>query len=234
MRNEAQPDLETAPADTAPRLIFLHSAASHVPGFEDLVTARAPALARAHCVAPDLLDLARRSGEGPELRQAMRKQIAALAAGPNDLVLCSCSTLGAEAETSGRELGVRVLRLDRALAEAAIARGRRIALLAALDSTAGPTLALFREVATALDASPEITFHLAPGAWPHFEAGDLAAYHAAIEAAARALAPSCDLLVLVQASMAPVVDALEDLPVPVLASPKLGIERALELLEAAA
>ena len=234
MRNDVQPNLGARPAGTRPRLIFLHSAASHVATFESLVTARAPALARVHCVAPDLLNLARRGGEGSELRQAMGTQIDALAAGPNDLVLCSCSTLGAQAESSGRELGVRVLRLDRALAEAAIARGRSIALLAALESTADPTLSLFREVAARRGTSPEITLHLAEGAWPYFEAGDLPAYHRVLEAAARALAPSCDLLVLAQASMAPVADALDDLSIPVLASPKLGIERALELLEVAA
>ena len=234
MRNDDRPDLESAPADAGPRLIFLHSAANHIPSFESLVAAKAPTIPRTHHVAPDLLDLVRRVGVDPELQQAMRRQINDLGAGLRDLVLCSCSTLGSEAESSGRDLGVRVLRLDRTLAEAAVACGRRIVLLAALDSTAGPTQALFREVAARRGQSPEITFHLAEGAWTSFEAGDILAYMGAIQRTARAIAGSCDVLVLTQASMAPVADALEDLPIPVLASPKLGVARASELLETTA
>lgn len=56
-------------------------------------------------------------------------------------VLCTCSTIGGVAEAAGAGSGVAVLRVDRLMAAAAVAAGPRVVVLAALESTLGPTAA---------------------------------------------------------------------------------------------
>jgi hypothetical protein len=64
-------------------------------------------------------------------------------------------------------------------------------------------------------------------AWPLFEAGDQAGYLARIAGHARTL--DADVIVLAQASMASATELLDDLRIPVLSSPRLGVLRAVEM-----
>jgi hypothetical protein len=66
-------------------------------------------------------------------------------------------------------------------------------------------------------------------AWAEFEAGDLDGYHASIARHVRGLAADFDVVVLAQASMAPVAALLHDLAIPVLTSPRLAVLRAVEI-----
>lgn len=130
--------------------------------------------------------------------------------------------------------GVAVLRVDRAMAERAVATGPRIGVAAALESTLGPTEDLLRQVADEAGTPVELRRILCTEAWPLFEAGDRAGFSAAVADAVRAGAAGCDVVVLAQASMAGAADRLGDLPIPVLSSPRLGLEAALVRLTTSA
>ena len=69
-------------------------------------------------------------------------------------------------------------------------------------------------------------------AWPHFEAGDSVRYIETLASAIRAASAEADVVVLAQASMAPVADALADLGIDVL-SPAPGTAHAVALAAAA-
>jgi hypothetical protein len=211
-----------------PTLVFLHTAAVHVPTFSALVAELAPGLPTRHIVAEGLLAEARAEGLTPALAARVAAQIAA--AGEVGAVLCTCSTIGGLAEATATAGGPPVLRVDRAMAEAAVAAGPRIALVAALESTLAPTRALIAEVAAQAGRAVEISEMLCAGAWACFEAGDGAGYLDAIEACVRATAASADVIVLAQASMAGAAQRCADLAVPVLSSPRLGVAAALKLL----
>lgn len=212
---------------TATTLCFLHTAAQHVPTFEALVQARRPGLRLRHVVMPELLAEAQAGGaEAPALvtrvQEAMRAA-AALDAAP--LVVCTCSTIGGAAEhtdTGGRFVAQRI---DRAMADLALATGPRVLIAAALQSTLAPTLALLQQSAQALRRPLAERSLWIDGAWAHFLAGDTCAYAAAIASALRGA--QADVVVLAQASMAPAAVLLADLGPPVLSSPALGVERAL-------
>lgn len=142
------------------------------------------------------------------------------------VILCTCSTLGPAAETAADLAEMPVLRVDRPMMEAALDRGPCIAVAACLASTIGPTRALLERVAGERRVRPEVSEILLAEAWPHFTAGDRAAYATAIAQGLARAAPEVDAVVLAQASMAPAAGH-NTLPVPVLSSPQLGAEAAI-------
>lgn len=212
-----------------PRLAFLHTADVHVPTFEGLARSRAPDLETRHSVKPALLAEALAEG-GISAALAVRiGEAVREAAQDADAVLCTCSTIGAAAEAAAGGLGIPVLRVDRVMAEAAIAAARRILIVATVESTLGPTRDLFEEVAASQGRDVRLRMQLAAGAFDLFRAGDAAGYVAAIEQAVRAALGDAEVVVLAQASMAPAAARLGDLGRPVLTSTTLGFERAAAL-----
>lgn len=180
-----------------------------------------------HVVREDLLAEARAQGYVDAALSARLKEI--LAASEPGVVLCTCSTLGAAAEALDGVSGVRVLRIDRPLARAALTQGSRIAIVAALASTLAPTRQLLEEEAERAERDVTLELSLAEGAWQHFEAGDEAAYLRVIAEHVDAVAPHADVIVLAQASMMG-AERYVVTEKPVLSSPVLGVKAALELL----
>jgi len=124
--------------------------------------------------------------------------------GASDVVLLTCSTLGPAAAIAAQRTGKPVLRVDGALAEAAVAAGSRILVLYAVATTLAPTRALFGAAAEGRDVS--IDYRLVEGAWALMRAGDVEGYHRAIAAAADAAQSEVhrapyDVVALAQASM---------------------------------
>src|SRR5690606_1977482 len=100
------------------------------------------------------------------------------------------------------EAGVPVLRVDRPMARAAVAAGPRVAVLAALESTPRPTVALIEEEAARAGRSVRVRTLLVEGAWEYFDAGDESGYVRRVADAADTVT-GADVIVLAQASMAP-------------------------------
>lgn len=215
------PAPSAGPLDTVSvMLALLHTSPVHVPVFDALRDAETPGLALRHLVHPQLLGRAR--AQGPEAVSAEVSAVLADAAGHGArAVLCTCSTIGAVAETAGAALGLPALRVDRPMAAAAVATGPRIAVLAALESTLAPTEALIDEEALRAGREVGVRTVLVPGAWERFESGDTDGYLSAVAAAAREFRDA-DVIVLAQASMAPAAEGLDG-GIPVLSSPRLGL-----------
>ena len=201
-------------------LALLHTSPVHVPVFEALRDADHPGLALRHLVHEDLLARARDSGP-----DAVRGDVEALLAGAvaegATAVLCTCSTIGGVAESAAESLGVPVLRVDRPMAAAAVARDR-VVVLAAIDDTLPPTLALLAEEAG--DRCVDIRTVLVAGAWARFEAGDRDGYLELVAAAADRVTDA-DVIVLAQASMADAATRTAT-AIPVLSSPRPGLSAA--------
>ncbi|MCQ4197093.1 aspartate/glutamate racemase family protein [Streptomyces parvulus] len=201
-------------------LALLHTSPVHVPVFDALRDAAHPGLELRHHVHAELLKRARR--EGPEaVTEAVGDVLRRAVAQGARAVLCTCSTIGAVAESAAA--GVPVLRVDRPMAAAAVAAGPRVVVLAALRSTLAPTAALVEEEAGRAGRPLLLRTRLVEGAWDRFEAGDTEGYLRLVAEAAEAVtADDTDVIVLAQASMAPAREVART-PVPVLASPALGL-----------
>ena len=207
---------------------FLHTADVHVAPFTDILRALSPDDRAVHVVDAALLtDARRRGGVDAELRTRIGAALGSLAARGAEAVVCTCSTIGGPAEEVGRGLGLEVLRVDRPMAERAVAGGDRIVVVAALESTLGPTRDLLLQAAAA--AGRRVTIVDAPclGAWRHFESGDEGRYFATLAAHLETLDRPGDVIVLAQASMAP-VERLVHLTSPVLSSPRTAVAALLD------
>ncbi len=211
-------------------IAFLHTSPVHVPTFATLMQEVAPALRAAHVVREDLLADARRDGtEGAPLIARIEQAMADARAGGAPVVVCTCSTIGGVAEAMETAGAFKATRVDRAMADEAVKSGRPVLLVAALESTLGPTTALLQSSAERLGTSPRIEQLLVQDAWRHFLAGDQANYiHAIVKAVSRADAAS-KVVVLAQASMAQAAEALARIGIAALSSPKLGVAHAVAL-----
>lgn len=217
------PTCESVPV---PGIGFLHTSPANVTTFETLV-ARWPGVRAYHVVDEELLDLARESLDGRELRRRVQRAVDELRGTGVDVVVCTCSTVGGLAEEVG---GDAVLRVDRPAAEQAVATGRRIGVVVALESTVVPTRELLLEQALVVGRAPQVDFRMAEGAWAAWEDGDVPGYLRAVAAAARLTARTSDVVLLAQASMAGAVELLEDLEVPVVTTPGAAVDHAAQLL----
>src|SRR5689334_23368062 len=122
---------------------FLHTADVHVATFHALVTEWGHR--DVHLVDATLLADARERGVDAALEERLAERLRELAGRGPDVIVCTCSTLSGYAERI--PVAVPVLRIDRPMAERAVAIGGRIAVVAAVESTLAPTRELLLECA---------------------------------------------------------------------------------------
>jgi aspartate/glutamate racemase len=227
---------EAGPGECLTRCVisvgFLHTADVHVSTFTALLADTSPDAVDVHVVDTELLVDARLRGIDDGIRARLSDRLREVASHHPDVILCSCSTLSSTAERLAPKVDCPVVRIDRPMAERAVAMGGRIALVVAVESTLEPTRALFEECAAAIGGSTTLIDAPCLDAWELFERGNLSAYFDRLARHVRALAEDIDVAVLAQASMAPVADLLTDLTIPVLSSPRLAVIRAVELANA--
>jgi Asp/Glu/hydantoin racemase len=188
-----------------------------------------------HVVDESLLCDIVRDGKCPPgtARRLVGQVVSAADAGATH-VLVTCSSMGRAVEASRPLVAATVLRVDEPMADAAVRTGNRIGVVATLPSTLEPTVALIRSRAAAAGKDVELTAQVVDGAFAAVMSGDGATHDRLVGTAVRDLARKNDVVVLAQASMARVVDALpaEDKPVPILSSPRLAVEHLATLLNA--
>lgn len=206
---------------------FLHTSVVHEVTFEVLVAEIDDRADVVSVVDAALLDRARASGPNdPAVRADVRRHLVELADAGCERIICTCSTIGGAAEDVGRELGRIVMRVDRPMAEVAVALGGPILVLATLESTLAPTLDLITSVASASGAELEVCALVVEGAWARLEEGDLDASLALVVDAIERIGDEVGVIVLAQASMAAAA-TVADADIPVLTSPRLAVERLL-------
>src|SRR5689334_1293970 len=105
-------------------LAFLHTSPVHIATFDRLLAEIDPGVTARHIVDESLLNDARAAGEiTPALEQRIAAKLHAASAPDDAVVLCTCSTIGESAEEAGQRGGDVVLRVDRPMAERAVALG---------------------------------------------------------------------------------------------------------------
>ena len=215
-------------------LTFLHTSPAHIATFDRLIAELDPRLPVRHVVDESLLSEARAAGAiTPNLERRIDATVRGAIEQDAAVVLCTCSTIGGCAEDVGRLTNTPVLRVDRPMAERASALGPHILMAAALASTLAPTRALLLDAAERAGKIVQIEELLCDSAWAHFEQGDQAGYIAAIAERLHGAAGYADVIVLAQASMADAAALCADLRIPILSSPRLGLEAAIRAYEAA-
>lgn len=143
-----------------------------------------------------------------------------------DYVMVTCSSIGPAVESSESLTSVPVLRVDRPMADKAVAEGKRIGVVATLSTTLEPTSDLVRRRAIAASKDIELTSKLCEGAFEALMGGNPEEHDRKVASALKELAEKVDVILLAQASMARVVDLLDEAEkkVPILASPPVAME----------
>lgn len=209
---------------TAPRIAFLHTGAVNIAPFGALADEFLPDSTVVNYlddrIVADLGDDARAASVPARIEDLVR----AAAAGGADAVMFTCSSISELAAPAAAAAGVPVLRVDEAMADAAVAAGSAIRVLATLPTTCRPTIALIEERAALAGARPELSSEVIEGAFEAIVSGDRETHDRLVGAAIERGAAEADVIVLAQASMATAADAVS-VEVPVLTSPRLGVER---------
>lgn len=207
------------------KISFLHTAEVHVHTFTELT--KNYNVKVEHTVMPELLSRAQQFG----LEDVRAETLATLAQLSNaDAVVCTCSTLGPIADQIG-QTNPNVLRIDRPLMQAALESAPNIAVAICLKSTEVATLKLLQDCADEADIKTTPQLILCADAWRFFEAGNMPAFAQSIaDQINQELNPNAGCVILAQASMRVAAPLLQKLNIPILSSPKLAVDAALEML----
>ena len=151
-----------------------------------------------------------------------------------DIMLVTCSSIGPAVEASRAFVNIPVLRVDQAMADKAVMMATRIGVIATLSTTLEPTKALVQARAEANSRDVEITTYLCEGAFEAVSSGDSATHDDIVRNGLKQLMGQVDVIVLAQASMARVVETLseDEKIIPILSSPRLGVEATRQAIEA--
>jgi hypothetical protein len=211
-------------------LAFLHTLASNVDVFDPLVAEQRPDLKVRHHVAGHLLERARQTGMTGEIAHEVQRIVTELASTGAQVVVCTCSTIGGAVEATDTGGQFTAMRIDRPMADRAVRLGPHLLVLAALASTFGPTRALLEDSARRANVPLRLEERLIEDAWLHFERGDRERYYDVIGDALNGDLTRFGAVVLAQASMAPAADRVRGVAVPILSSPRQGVQAAIEQL----
>jgi Asp/Glu/hydantoin racemase len=210
-----------------PRLFLLHTSATLVPVFEQLCKDKHLPATVFNMVDDSLIkDVIAHNRLRPQTARRVAQLVAAAEDAGADQIMVTCSSIGAAVETAATLASVPVLRVDRPMAEQAVATGSRIGVIATLPTTLEPTADLVRRCAAAAGRNIELTARLCDGAFDALMGGNAARHDELVLAALNELQSQVDVVALAQASMARVVSQIPEANrrVPILASPPIAID----------
>ncbi|UNX56267.1 aspartate/glutamate racemase family protein [Georgenia sp. TF02-10] len=191
------------------RLGMVHTVPALAERFERLAARLGGPVEVLHVVDPALLAQVVRDGEvTATVRDRAVAHARYLAGQGVGAVLVTCSSIGECADLADDGSKVPVLRVDRPMAAQAVARAAapgargRVAVLATVAATLGPTRRLLQAEAARAGAVVDVAANVVPDAAEARARGDQAGHDARVRAAVERAVADADVLVLAQASMA--------------------------------
>lgn len=214
-------------------LALLHTSPTLSPLFNELTARIIPGVRVLHFVDESLIKNTIAAGklEKATMRRLIDLVGSTFDAGA-DATLVTCSSIGPAVDIAAQLHDRPVLRVDRPMAEKAVAAGSRVGVLATLSTTLAPTAALVRRVAEESGKDIEIVEHVCEGAFEAVMAGDGETHDRIVGEALTGKMAGMDAILFAQASMARALAALPAgaVAAPVFTSPELGVERARDVL----
>ena len=214
----------------SPVLGIVHTSFALVDLLNGLVKKELPGVKVVNVVDDTLLSYAREHGVDDPLRRRMKNYFLSAADAGAHVILNACSSVGETVDAARENVPVPILKIDEPMAADAVRVGRRIALLATVPSTLGPTGRLLRAQAKALGRDIEIDESLCDGAFDLLLAGKTDEHDRLVIDAVKKAAVGHDAIVFAQASMSRLVPAVSgQISVPLLSSPELAMARLREM-----
>ena len=202
-------------------IAFLHTSEAHIDKFERLVRQQNPEIPIQHFVNKELLDIALTHGKTDT--QLFLEQLEKIKVHQPALLICTCSTLGAECE---KNPGIH--RIDQPIATYIVQHYNRIGLAYTAHSTQEISTDLLVQTSNNTGKPIEIIPINCSSYWPCIEQGNMQAYEQGIADTILQQSSGVEVIFLAQASMAGTKKHLKNLGKEVLTSPEYGINILLE------
>jgi Asp/Glu/hydantoin racemase len=209
------------------RLGLVHTSATLVPVFAALCKEKLPDVEVFNIADDSLVKGIREAGSlTAQISRRVANYLESAELAGADYIMVTCSSIGPAVEAGAKLIGVPVLRVDQPMADKAVATGKKIGVIATLQTTLEPTADLISRRAAIAGKKIELTSKLCEGAFDALMSGDAAKHDAMVAVALKELSKQVEVIVLAQASMARVVETLsaEDKRVPILASPSIAVD----------
>lgn len=142
-----------------------------------------------------------------------------------DMILNQCSSVGEAVDVAQQTIQIPYIKIDQAMADEAVRLGSRIAVIATVASTMGPSCRLIERSAQSQGKHVTVVPCLVDGALDILmKEGDTAKHNQLVLEEILRAEQACDVIVLAQGSMTVLLDLLTQVRKPVLTSPRMGVE----------
>jgi hypothetical protein len=214
------------------KIVAIHTGFVSVNDLKDLFAQIIPEARLINIVDDSLLpEVIERGGVTPPVVRRMCAYAVEAESMGADLIFNQCSSVGEAFDTALRLVRTPGLKVDQAMAEKAVETGEKIAVVATVPTTLGPSCRLVEDAARRAGKRIGLKSYLVKGA---FEAltleRDKEKHNRMVLGAIEDSAASADVVVLAQGSMIALLPLLGGIGKPVLTSPRLGVERARAML----
>lgn len=215
------------------RLALIHTVSSLIDPFRDLCREILPEVEIFNIIDESLLKNVIEVGElAPQVYKRVANYVVSAQEAGADAVLITCSSISPCADVAQKLVDIPVMKIDEAMADKAVEIGKGIGVIATLSTTLEPTTDLVKSRGALKNKEVFVKSILCEGAFEAITAGDAATHDRIVKEGLRKLMAEVDVVVLAQASMARVLEGMteEEKSVPILSSPRLGMERAKHVL----
>lgn len=150
------------------------------------------------------------NGPTPHIRRTLFRIFSVAQDCGADVILNVCSSVGQAAEDAAKLIDVPVFRIDRPMAEKAVALTSDVGVLATVATTLGPTSELIERCGREAGKDMNVSRNLAKGAFEKLMDGDRDGHDEILMNTAIDVAKSADVIVFAQATMARLAPAVMD------------------------
>ena len=136
-----------------------------------------------------------------------------------DLIVNSCSTVGEVADIYAKEVHIPVMKVDLPMAQEAVQLGTKIAIIATVETTLGPSQRLIEKIGREQGKEMHCSQFLENGAWDALQSGHPEEHNRILMESIRKLdRGGYDAIVMAQVSMRALLPELGDVKTPMLCS----------------
>jgi Asp/Glu/hydantoin racemase len=147
-----------------------------------------------------------------------------------DAILGCCSSVGEATDMLAKAVSIPVVKIDSRMAEQAVEQGARVGIVATVATTLDPTERLIQRKAEERGKKVTTNRYLVDKAFDALLAGDSEGHDRLLMDQIQQAMADNDVVVLAQGSMARLVPLIPNASVPVLSSPRSGVEALKEKL----
>ena len=214
------------------KIVVLQTSMVSYATFNQLFAEMIPEAQVSNLVDEDLLDtLNRNKGITPSIIQRICQYCIFAEAAGADLIFSQCSSTREGIECARKMVRIPLVMVDDGMTEKAVSMGARIGVAATAAATLRPTVSALEQVARREGKAVEIKTYLADGALDVLmKEKNREKHDRLVLDLLRQAEQENDLILLAQGSMITLEPYLSQVAVPVLTSPRLGVEKVRQTL----